>query len=73
MKAVDAELVLVWLLASVILAHLVVGIVGVTACLWAANRCAHVDWRFWFGEPLAAVLGLLGGRALERGKRGGVL
>lgn len=64
----DSEKFVLVLLAVVISAHLLVGLAGVIACLWAQNRCGHVDWRYWFGEPLAALLGLLGGRALERNK-----
>lgn len=66
MKAPSSEAVVMALLASVILAHLAVGLLAVGACLWHGNACMHVEWRNWFGEPLAAVMGLLGGRALER-------
>lgn len=63
------ERALTVLLAAVVLSYLAVGLAGVAGCLWASHACAHVDWRFWFGEPLAALLGLMGGRAIERQRK----
>jgi hypothetical protein len=62
----DSEHIVMVLLASVVIANLLVGLIGVAGCMWAQSHCTNVDWRFWFGEPMAALLGLLGGRALER-------
>lgn len=66
----DSHRFVLILLACVIGAYLAVALVSVTACLWAWHKCEHVDLKFWLSEPLSALLGLLGGRAIERIKKG---
>ena len=73
MRNLDSSTVLLLILAAIIGAHLLVGLVAVVACLWHSNACTAVEWRFWFGEPMAAILGLLGGRAIELGKSKGLM
>ena len=58
--------ILILLLAAVISAYLLVTLIAVGACLWHGNACTHVEWRYFLGEPLSALLGLLGGRALTK-------
>lgn len=62
----SAERVVILLLAVVISAYLLVALLGVTACIWHVNKCTDVDFRFYLGEPLSALLGLLGGKAIAR-------
>ena len=47
--------VLVMLLAAVIAAYLLITLIAVGACLWHANTCTHVEWRYFLGEPLMAL------------------
>lgn len=58
------ERTVILMLAVVISAYLLVALVGVSACLYYADKCTDVDFRYYLGEPLSALLGLLGGRAM---------
>lgn len=56
------------LLAVVIGMYLLVALVGVVACVYFRSECGNVDFRYYLGEPLSALLGLLGGRVLSDDK-----
>jgi hypothetical protein len=51
------------MLAAVIGTYLTVVLVAVGGCLYFQVRCDNVDFQYFLGEPLAALLGLLAGRA----------
>lgn len=63
-ESMTTERIIMLLLAAVIAAYLLVALIGVSACLYYHNECNHVDFRYYLGEPLSALLGLLGGRIL---------
>lgn len=60
----DAKKIILLMLGVVIGVHLLVALVGVGACLYFRNDCSAVDFRYYLGEPLNALLGLLGGKVL---------
>lgn len=65
----STERIVILLLAIVITAYLLIALAGTIACIWHASQCAHVDFKYFLGEPLSALLGMLGGRFLSSQKQ----
>lgn len=61
----STERIVILLLVAVVGAYLLVALLAVGACIFYESRCTHVDFRYYLGEPLSALLGLLGGRVLS--------
>lgn len=61
----STERAVLLLLAVVIATYLLVALLGVGACIWHSAECKNLDLRYYLGEPLSALLGLLGGRVMQ--------